>query len=408
MSGAKIAEVIAIGDEITSGQRLDTNSQWISGQLGDMGVRVAFHSSVGDTFEEMVTTFANAVTRADVIICTGGLGPTADDLTRQVMAEVAGVELEFDQATLDRILEIYASHSRQMPESNRSQAFFPAGSTIIKNPEGTAPGIEMTVESQNRKSTIFALPGVPYELKQMWPHVEGAVNQLTGSKNTTHHHVIHCFGGGESQIEQMLVDLTDRDRTPRVGITASQATISLRITSVADSREACIQQIQPTIQTINSKLGQLVFGENGVELEQVVVDLLDAQNKTLAIADFGFGGIASQKLHSIDLSSKRLKASLAMGKSHMAAWCTDQSLPIKDVMRISADKVREQFETDIGVAIGPAEKSPEGKTRAYQVAIATPETPISKSNNYGGHSGLRQERTAKQILNEIRLHLINS
>ena len=137
------AEVIAIGDEITSGQRLDTNSQWIGGQLEQLGVQVAFHSSVGDNMDQMVKVFAAATERTDIVVCTGGIGPTADDLTREVIAKTAGVDLEFDEKVVEHIRAIFQGHGREMPESNKRQAFFPTGAVVIPNPEGTAPGVEL-------------------------------------------------------------------------------------------------------------------------------------------------------------------------------------------------------------------------------------------------------------------------
>ena len=407
-----VAEVIAIGDEITSGQRLDTNSQWISRQLEELGVTVAYHSSVGDNLAQMQTVFAAATERADIVVCTGGIGPTADDLTREVIAKTAGVELEFNESVVEHIRSIFQGHGREMPESNNRQAYFPATSVVVENPEGTAPGIELFLPK--RSSTVFALPGVPYELKQMWPHVESAINQLTGRTLTTLHHVIHTFGGGESQVEQMLGGLTERDQVPRVGITASHATISLRITAMAESEAACIEQMQPTIKTIQETLGDMVFGENGAELQDVVFDLLREKSQTISLVDFGFGGLAYQPMAAFDAKGKFVQAGISMGRQQMASWVSDQTLPTSDLIKLGAIKIRERFGTDIGVAVGPPEKTVEAvgdsepKARIYELAIATDETTQIQTLKYGGHSKLRAAKTAKQILNAIRLHLLNS
>ena len=140
-----IAEVISIGDELTSGQRLDTNSQWLSERLGELGVRVVYHSTVADDLEANVSVFRAAIDRADVVVATGGLGPTADDLTRDALAAVSGRELVLDEASLEYIRGLFARHKRDMPERNRVQALFPAGSQIVFNPNGTAPGIWLDV-----------------------------------------------------------------------------------------------------------------------------------------------------------------------------------------------------------------------------------------------------------------------
>ena len=163
------AEIIAIGDELTSGQRLDTNSQWLSERLGELGVPVAFHTTVGDDLEDNVAVFRTAIDRADIVVATGGLGPTADDLTREAIAAAAGVELVQDDAALAHIRNLFARRSREMPERNMLQAQFPRGSRVVPNPHGTAPGIDLTVpRSCGPPCRVFALPGVPAEMFAMW------------------------------------------------------------------------------------------------------------------------------------------------------------------------------------------------------------------------------------------------
>ena len=206
-SAVKTAWIVAIGDELVSGQRLDTNSQSLSRRLEQLGVAVTRHCSIGDLHDVGVEVFRHAAKNADIVICTGGLGPTQDDLTRQVLADVADVELQFDAATEEHIQGIFKSHGRQMPENNRVQAYFPAGSKIIHNREGTAPGIDLLIGD----CRIFALPGVPYEMEQMWEdHVEAAIVSLQGQSKVIRHYAVHCFGAGESQIELMLDGMTDR------------------------------------------------------------------------------------------------------------------------------------------------------------------------------------------------------
>ena len=156
------AEVISIGDELTSGQRLDTNSQWLSERLGELGIRVMYHTTVADDLDANVRVFRQAIDRADVIVATGGLGPTADDLTRQALAETIGVELVFDEPSLEHIRRMFAHRKREMPATNRVQAMFPRGSRVIPNPHGTAPGIDLEVPRPGRSATrIFCTAGSP-------------------------------------------------------------------------------------------------------------------------------------------------------------------------------------------------------------------------------------------------------
>ena len=139
------AEIISIGDELTSGQRLDTNSQWLSQRLGELGIPVVFHTTVADDLDANIEVFRTAIGRADIVVSTGGLGPTADDLTRDAIAAAAGVELVEDAAAMEHIKNLFARRKREMPERNKLQALFPRGSQVIPNPEGTAPGIDFTI-----------------------------------------------------------------------------------------------------------------------------------------------------------------------------------------------------------------------------------------------------------------------
>src|SRR5881392_2895785 len=172
------AEIISIGDELTTGQRLDTNSQWLAERLLEIGVLVAFHTTVGDQLADNVLVFRQACERADIVVVTGGLGPTADDLTRQALADVVGVELVQDDVSLAHIKSLFARRKREMPASNIIQAQFPRGSKPIHNPNGSAPGIDIAIpRAVGQPVRVFALPGVPAEMKEMWAATVGPAIQ---------------------------------------------------------------------------------------------------------------------------------------------------------------------------------------------------------------------------------------
>src|SRR4029079_17239715 len=168
------AEIISIGDELTTGQRLDTNSQWLAERLLEIGVPVAFHTTGGDQLADNVLVFRQACERADVVVATGGLGPTADDLTRQALADLAGVPLIHDDASLAHIKTLFAKRKREMPPANIVQAQFPQGSRPIFNPNGSAPGIDISIPRiVGQPARVFPLPGVPAEMKEMWAATVG-------------------------------------------------------------------------------------------------------------------------------------------------------------------------------------------------------------------------------------------
>ena len=392
-----IAEVIAIGDELTTGYRLDTNSRWISQQLCDLGINVMYHSTVGDDLKANVDVFATAAERADVIVCTGGLGPTADDLTRQAIAAMAGVELQLHDDQLEHLEAFFTRRGRTMTPSNKIQAHFPAGAVVIPNPEGTAPGIEFKTTHTTTPATIFALPGVPAEMKQMFfATVEKKLMTITGVGSVIHHHVVRCFGSGESHIESLLPDLVKRGRDPLVGITASGGTISLRLTTRAESVERCLEKMSDTQATIESILGDLVFGFNDDLLETVLVKQLNEATATLTIADFGLHG---------DVASMLLKAG-----GNVAGTASDgaaDKLTNQEQVIAKAQSVLSESETNCALAIGNVNRSEEaiknGKSQFWVALVRDGAEPVSESFSFSGHSATRQVIACKRVLNFLRL-----
>ncbi len=284
------AEVISIGDELTSGARLDTNTQWLSQRLGELGVSVRFQTTVGDLLEEHIEVLRIATARADLVVTSGGLGPTADDLTRDALAAVSGKPLVQSDAALAHIESLFTRRGRTMPPRNQVQAMFPEGAAEIFNPRGTAPGIDLLVPSESgRMSRVFALPGVPDEMKEMFVEtvMPRIIAQIAGRK-VMKQAVIKCFGLGESDFEARLGEMISRLRFPRVGITVSAATISLRIATEAETEAECDAMIETTRQEILQRVGPYVFGEGeDFELQHALAGLLEQRGERLATIEVG-------------------------------------------------------------------------------------------------------------------------
>jgi nicotinamide-nucleotide amidase len=396
------AEIIAIGDELTSGQRLDTNSQWLSQRLGELGVPVAYHTTVGDELTANVAVFRSAIDRADLVIATGGLGPTADDLTREALALAAGVDLVEDEAALAHIRALFARRRREMPERNRLQAQFPRGSRVVPNPEGTAPGIDLSVQrSCGPPCRVFALPGVPAEMVSMWDVTVGpAIAAMQPAGRVIRHKRIKCFGVGESDLEAMLPDMIRRGREPVVGITVSGATITLRITASGATAAACDKSMAPTIAQIREMLGVLVFGEEDDELEHAVVRLLQESNQSLAVAECGTDGLISHLLteagggecfRSGIVASVEAAIPVALGidSSNAAPAATAAA---------GARHICEKYDADWGLAaIASGE---------LHVALASADNVRMKQFPLASHSAIRRAWSAKHALNVLRLALL--
>ena len=413
------AEVIAICDEITSGQTLDTNSQWLSQRLEELGIRVLCHTTIADEMQPNVEAFRLAVQRADFVVVTGGLGPTADDLTRQSLAEATGQPLLHDPQAMEQIRALFTRRKREMSKQNEVQALLPRGSHRIDNPHGTAPGIAMEIARPGlRPCWIFALPGVPAEMKEMWhASVVGRLRQAGAGHRIVVRKNIKCFGAGESQLEAMLPDLIRRGRTPTVGITASQATIILRIAAEGQSVQECEAIIAPTLATIHECLGRLVFGSGDDELQDVVLRLLDQRKATLALAECGTTGLVADWLGaSADSRGQYLGGIVAADANalermldvpaDLIARHTSASVLVAETM---ARNCRQRWGADYALAISgfPAADATAAEPPAAYFAIAGPGGVQTKAIPYAAHPALLRVLCGKQALNMLRLALLD-
>lgn len=396
-----LAEVISIGDELTSGQRLDTNSQWISQQLGAIGVRVMFHTTVADDLAANINIFQNAIARTDLVIATGGLGPTADDLTRQSLASSLGVELYQDNTALAHIKELFVKRGREMPPKNAVQAQFPVGSIAVHNPEGTAPGIDFKVVKASGSTRVFCLPGVPAELKQMWSQtVEPAILAMNpDGKRMIKHFIIKTFGMGESDMERALPDLIRRDRKPTVGITASYATITLRITTEGDSTEECELKAADTIKTIEECLGNIIYAYHECEIQEIVAQQLSDSERRLAVLESGTCGLVSHNFHGVEdirnsIEHCEIRSSLCDGYT-----------PTK--LEQVAKTFHNSHEAHLSIVVGDVTESTEEAGPLIHVAIVSDQETQIQQFPFTGHSNIRIAKAAKQAINSLRLYMLS-
>jgi nicotinamide-nucleotide amidase len=410
------AEIISIGSELTSGQNLDTNAQWLSQRLAEIGIAVGWHTTISDDFDDNVEAFRIATNRASLVLATGGLGPTQDDLTRDVLARLTGVELVLNQELLETIQQMFASRRRVMPERNRVQAMFPAGSTPIPNARGTAPGVWLT----HGNSHIACMPGVPSEMFAMyrdWVQPKLLTMGIGGGVQVQRK--INCFGAGESAVEAKLLDLTKRGHVPEVGITVSDATISLRILARAATAGEAQTQIEPVEQLIRERLGEWVFGVEQEELEHAVANQLRAAHLTLATAEGVTGGTIARRLTSVPGASSWFKGGVVAYQTDAKirqlaippALVEEHGFVSAAVAEAMATACRIRFGADLGLsAVGIA--GPEGGSAEKPVGLVIAglswEGGVRTQNfSWVGTRTEVQSRGAKLAINLARLHLAN-
>ncbi|NNJ12411.1 CinA family nicotinamide mononucleotide deamidase-related protein [Chloroflexales bacterium ZM16-3] len=271
------AEIIAIGSELLLGTTVDTNSAYLARQLAAAGVNLFRKSVVGDNAERIAATISESLARAELVICTGGLGPTLDDVTREAVAMAFGRELEFRQELMDQIAARFAAMGRPMSESNRRQAYVPTGARAIENLRGTAPSFIV----EDERGTVIVLPGVPYEMRYLF---ESAVlpylRDERGVTDVILVKTLHAVGLGESVIGELIADLMLASN-PTVGISAKQARYELRIGARATSRADAEALVAVAEATIRERLGANLTGDE--TLAETVARLLTERGQTLSL-----------------------------------------------------------------------------------------------------------------------------
>lgn len=409
------AEIIAIGSELTSGQNLDTNSRWLSQRLAQIGIRAGWHTTVADELEANVEVFRIATRRAGLVVATGGLGPTQDDLTRQALARLAGVELVFDAASDAAIRAMFARRGRAMPERNRVQAMLPHGAEPIPNACGTAPGIWMPVG----QCLVVALPGVPSEMEAMFTdQVQPRLRALGLAGEVLIERRVNCFGAGESAVEEKVLDLTRRDHVPEVGITVSDGTISLRILGRGGDEADARSRMAPVERIIRERLGELVFGVDGEGLEDAVVRLLRERGRSIATAEGVTAGLVAHLLGRVPGASACLRGGIVAyanrAVEEMLGVPADLINPAGIVSTAVAEYMavacRERFGTDLAVSTvgiaGPGGATPTKPVGLVFAAVAWDHGVRSVPFNWSGTRLEIQMCTAKLALNQARLALL--
>ncbi|MEI7770403.1 MAG: CinA family nicotinamide mononucleotide deamidase-related protein [Chloroflexales bacterium] len=389
------AEIIAIGSELLLGATIDTNSAYLARHLAAAGVNLFRKSVVGDNAERIAATISEALGRADLVICTGGLGPTLDDVTREAVAIAFGRELEFRQELLDQVLARFAAMGRPMSVSNRRQAYVPAGARAIENPRGTAPAFI----AEDERGTVIVLPGVPYEMRYLFERaVLPYLRDERGVTDVILVKTLHAVGLGESVIGELIADLMQADN-PTVGISAKQARYELRIGAKASDPAAAAALVAAAEATIRERLGDHLTGDE--TLAQSVARLLAERQQTLSL----YEGTSLAPIY-------RALAETPAGLDHMRGAIihpldrpTDEHAAAA-LAHAGAISAADRWRSDIGLAVQAANTPDERGFTAVSVALCFPGGARQATRHYDLRQPEGWDFVGTLALDLLRRHLL--
>ena len=287
------AEIVAIGSELLLGQIVDTNSAWMAQRLAELGVNMFYVTVVGDNFGRMKHVLTEALERSDVVITSGGIGPTKDDLTREAIAEVTGRELVLDEGLLQQLRERFQRRGRLLTPNNERQAYIPAGAIPVENPQGTAPAFVV----QDPRGVTISLPGVPFELKWLFENeVVPYLRRKFDIAEVIVSRVLKVAELGESRVDHSIGDLIVESENPTVGVLAHPGQVDVRITAKAADAEKARDMIAPVEEQVRGLLGEHVFAADDQTMESVVGELLQKKGLTIAVYEDLTGGMLAERL----------------------------------------------------------------------------------------------------------------
>lgn len=288
------AEILAVGTELLMGQIANTNAQYISKRLAELGINVYFHTVVGDNPARLTETLGRALNRSDIVITTGGLGPTKDDLTKETIAKMMNRSMVLHKDTLEQIRAYFIRKHRKMVKNNEKQAYLPENSLIIPNPNGTAPGCIIEEEGK----VVIMLPGPPKEMRPMFDQtVFPYLSQKTGLVLVSK--MLKVYGIGESELETRLMDLIENQNNPTIAPYASQSEVTIRVTARCANQNEALQLLKPVVREIEKRLGTAVYAHEGQSLEWIVFDLLRRKGLVMTCAESCTGGLLAERMTNI-------------------------------------------------------------------------------------------------------------
>ena len=404
------AEIIMIGTELLLGQIVDTNAAYLAKQLAGTGFNLYHKTTVGDNDVRITESIQNALQRSDVVITSGGLGPTVDDKTREAVASATGRQLFLDQELLKKVADFFKKRGMELGENNQQQAYIPQDAIPIHNPVGTAPGFIV----EDKGKYVISLPGVPHELHHLTentviPFLQKSFNINTRIKTR----VLKTAGVGESTIDRLISDLEESEN-PTVGLAAHLGSVDIRVSAKAESVSEVEMLLGKMESRIRGRLEDKVYGVDGETIEGVLVGLLTDRALTLAIMETNTGGELASRLTSVpgaySVLSQAFCAGIEQLPSVIPCDATQKPLQSPEGAERLAMLLREKTESDIGVAIigdqdpdvGPYSK----QTGNTYLGVSTSDKTVAKHILLGGISNFARIRITSIVLDKLRRFLL--
>lgn len=409
------AEIITVGTEILLGDILNTNCRYLSRELAAMGIEMYYQITVGDNEARLLSTLEESLNRSDIVICTGGLGPTEDDITKEVCAKYFGYDLVLHKPSLDAMMERFKRMNRIPTKNNEKQAYFPKEAYILKNDNGTAPGCIM----EKNGKMIVVLPGPPREMEPMFenyvkPYLSKFTDEVIESE------VLRIIGVGESKVENDILDIIDTQTNPTIATYAKGYECTLRITAKAKTVEEARALIKPMSDEMKRRFGQSLYATGETSIEEVVAKYLVDNDLKIAVAESCTGGLVSASLINypgissvfmegcVTYSNEAKMKSLGVKQETLDVYGAVSSQCAEEM----AAGVAKRYNTNIGIATtgiaGPDGGTDEKPVGLVYFGIYINGKVISKKYIFNGNRQGIRVRAANTILNDLRLELLNT
>lgn len=413
------AEIISVGTEILLGDIVNTNSQFLAKELAALGIEVYHQSTVGDNKQRLLECFDESLKRSDLVITTGGLGPTGDDMTKETAAEYFGQELELHKPSLEVLESFFVKTGKKMAKNNMKQVYFPKDAIVLKNNNGTAPGAILKKDDKS----IIVLPGPPREMKAMFnesvkPYLQQFTNEMLVSKT------LRLYGIGESNLELEILDIIDEQTNPTVALYAKELEVTIRITAKAKNEELAFELIKPVEEKIKDRVGKYVYTEGDISvsegesvLEDAVSKLLVEKNLTIAVAESCTGGLVSSSLINYPgISSVFLEGCVTYSNEAKMKRLGVKKETLEEFGAVSeqtaiemAEGVSKGLGANIGISTtgvaGPGGGTEEKPVGLVYTAIYINGKTIVKKNIFNGDRRKIRLRATRDLLNELRIQL---